>query len=195
MKKGIQCGRMLAGQMSGEGMEEISELESRLKDALELIDAAIGDGEGLADIVELRQQNAELKAGMEAAEQAADEARARMAEATAELELARNLSGAVSDTGEIVESITRAQRGLDGRLKVVQTQLDDALGKIADLAHQVQDFVQSVNGRLPVDGSHQDQSDFEAEIGRLRRIRQDDVNHINGILERLLPLVEGERGA
>ena len=30
---------------------------------------------------------------------------------------------------------------------------------------------------------------------RLRQTRQDDVNHINGILEQLLPLVEGERRA
>ncbi len=181
--------------MSSEGMEEISKLESRLRNALDAIDAAIGEGEGLADIVELRQKNAELQTGIAAAEQAADEARARLAETSAELQSVKHLSGAVADTGEVVESITRVHSGLDGQLQVIQSRLDEALEKISDLANQVQDRVQPARDPLHADGSHSSQPEVEAEIERLRQVRRDDVNHINGILERLIPLVEGGRGA
>lgn len=176
-------------------MNEISELENRLKDALALIDEAISDGEGVADIVELRQQNAELKTGIETAEQAAAKAEGRLAEAAAELELAKHFSGAAADTGEVVESITRAHTGLDGQLQVVQARLEDALGQISDLANQVQNFVQIAADQSSADVSRPDRSEVEAEMERLRQTRQEDVNHINGILEQLLPLVEGERGA
>ena len=71
-------------------MKEISELENRLKGALAVIDSAISDNEGVADIVELRRQNAELKTGIETAEQAAAAAEARLAETAAELELAKH---------------------------------------------------------------------------------------------------------
>ncbi len=176
-------------------MKEISELENRLKDALALIDEAISDGEGVADIVALRQQNAELKTGIETAEQAAAKAEGRLAEAAAELELAKHFSGAAADTGEVVESITRAHTGLDGQLQVVQARLEDALGQISDLANQVQNFVQIAADQSSADVSRPDRSEVEAEMERLRQTRQEDVNHINGILEQLLPLVEGERGA
>ncbi len=176
-------------------MKEISELENRLKDALAVIDAAISDGEGMADIVELRQLNVELKTGIEAAEQTAARAEARLAETAAELELAKHISGAAADTGEVVESIARAHSGLDDQLQVVQARLEDALGQISDLSNQVQKFVQSAADQSSADSSRTDRSEVEAEMERLRQTRQDDVNHINGILEQLLPLVEGERGA
>lgn len=176
-------------------MEDISELENRLKDALAVIDAAISDGEGVADIVELRQQNAELRTGIETAEQAAAKAEIRLAETAAELELAKHVSGAAADTGEVVESITRAHSGLDGQLRVVQARLEDALGQISDLANQVQNFVQFATDQSSADVSRPDRSEVETEMERLRQSRQEDVNHINGILEQLLPLVEGERGA
>ena len=176
-------------------MKEISELENRLKGALAVIDSAISDNEGVADIVELRRQNAELKTGIETAEQAAAAAEVRLAETAAELELAKHFSGAAADTGEVVESITRAHSGLDGQLQVVQAKLEDALGQISDLANQVQNFVQSAADRSSAEVSGPDQSEIEAEIKRLRQTRKDDVNHINGILEQLLPLVEGKRGA
>ena len=181
--------------MSSEGMEEISKLESRLRDALDVIDAAVGEGEGLADIAELRLKNAELKSRVAAAEQAANEARARLAETSAELQSAMHLSRAVADTGDVVESITRVHSGLDGQLQVIQSRLDEALGKISDLANQVQDCVRPANDPLNGDGSRTAQSEVEAEVERLRQIRRDDVDHINGILERLIPLVEGGRGA
>ncbi len=176
-------------------MSEISELENRLKDALAVIDAAVSDGEGVADVVALRQQNAELKTGIESAEQAAAKAEARLAETAAELELAKHLSGAAADTGEVVETITRAHSGLDGQLQVVQTRLEDALGQISSLSNLVQSFVQSAADQSSADLSRTDSSEVEAEMERLRQTRRDDVNHINGILEQLLPLVEGERGA
>ena len=186
---------MSVGQILSGSMEEISELENRLKDALAVIDAAISDREGVADIVELRQQNAELKAGIDAAEQAAAKAEVRLAETVAELDLAKHISGAAADTGEVVESISRAHSGLDGQLQVVQARLEDALGQISDLANQVQNLVQIAASQSSADTSRADRSEVEAEMERLRQTRQDDVNHINGILEKLLPLVEGERGA
>ena len=140
-------------------MKEISELENRLKDALALIDAAISDGEGMADIVALRQKNAELKTGIESAEQAAAQAEIRLAETAAELELAKHFSGAAAGTGEVVESITRAHSGLDGQLQVVQAKLEVALGQISDLAGQFQDFVQSAADQSSADVNRPDRSE------------------------------------
>ncbi len=169
-----------------DGMDRIVELERRRDAALELIKAAIADDRA-GESEKLSEENAGLRAGLEAAE-------AALKTRTMELEAALRSVEEAEVQGEAPdgEPPGRADSGeLLEALRALKSKIDDLSDGLTGLETRVARFSGSErDGKAESDSSAAGDGD-SGKFERLRRMRENDLAEVNAVLEQLAPLVDG----